>query len=444
MSKSFAGKLRRVFGIAPRRDPLPDLPAAALRERVAGSTLFDSSFYSSTYLGNIPGVDPLDHFLSEGLTRGYLPSPHFDPVLYRLTVPGCGDSNPLLHWLEYGNGRPAKGVTEVFPDLIAKFAKKPRAEQGSALQKEKVERYIKNRGRIADQREVSFQVGGEDYKVLVPPMSFFIERFQSERPFAFARLPHGFWDGLAARQAIAADSRLSRLSVEDRLRLADRIAGAALPHHGVFTEGFMDEMVGAIARHKREPDFFSSVGFKGFFDATDGMFRASLGDHQKQVRLELYCRHFSASDQVYDATVWKRFADSDQLWSLAEVCRERHVVLLGPDYLGDLGDRWNLRRYTYVAIGRSHSQRVRWQVLDRLKAALSAAATQPGHRPVLLTMCGGSFAYWLLSHLFAWRRDIFYIDLGQSIRIWFPDVQATSPWMNVYLSARKQLEGTQE
>jgi hypothetical protein len=54
-------------------------------------------------------------------------------------------------------------------------------------------------------------------------------------------------------------------------------------------------------------------------------------------------------------------------------------------------------------------------------------------------MCGGSFAYWLFSHLFEWRTDIFYLDLGQALLSWYPEVETNAPWLKLRLAAAEQL-----
>lgn len=428
-------RLLQAIGLPWNREQRLD-PAEVAR-RVLDSGLFDPGFYSATYGLDLVGDALLRHFLELGMHRGYLPSATFDPVLYRVLVPACGRSNPLLHFRARGGDGSLPSLTEAFPELIAKYARKQR-EPGANRQPapDRVQRYMDNIAEVAAQREIRISVPGADYSIQVPRLEYFLDRLNREQVFAFARLPHGYWDALVTRRAISEDARLKSLPEAQRLALAGRIAAAALPHHGGFAEGLFDELAQAVAARRGDPDFLSAVAFKGFFDAGDGAFRPNFAEKQKDVRLELFRQHFSPSDPLMDATVWKRYADAGELPALAQACRSRHVVLLGPGYLGELGRRWGVRRFTHVEIETSHSQKVRWSILHRLQQALAVATAEPGPRTVLVTMCGGSFAYWIFSRVFASRRDVFCIDLGQAIRVWFPDVETNSPWMNLYLAAQ--------
>jgi hypothetical protein len=73
------------------------------RELIRVSGLFDPDYYRRHYAPLLSREEELlDHFLAVGLARGDMPSADFDPVLYRMLVPECGNGNPLAHHLSRG------------------------------------------------------------------------------------------------------------------------------------------------------------------------------------------------------------------------------------------------------------------------------------------------------------------------------------------------------
>jgi hypothetical protein len=420
-----------------RADPMPPLSVEEARARIAASGLFDPAFYVETYGDNVHG-DALTHFLSTGLSRGYLPSAGFDPALYRLTVPGCGASNPLLHYLAYRKGRAVKQPGQVFPRLIRKH-RKPRLPSGSPTS-ERIDRYRANVEKARSEAEFFLPAGGERYRVTVPPLEFFTARLERELPFAFARLPHGYWDGRILRRQIAAHPQLAGLPEPEQLALAGRIAGLARPEKASFAEAMFEEVLDTARRCREDPNFFSAVAFKGSL-LTAEVFRASMTAAEREVCMEEVRRHFRPEDRLLDALAWKRLADLDRIWPLADACRSRHVILVGPASVRGLDRRWRLQRHTHIGIPPNHGHRQRWSLLAEVRAAVDRACTEPGPLPVVVSMCGGSLAYWLFGRLFPRRREAFYLDLGQALQAWYPELGGRSPWTSVFAATRAPHEG---
>lgn len=416
--------------------------AEAGYDRIAASGLFDPTFYRATY-GVASDQDALSHFLTIGLAKGHLPSANFDPVLYRLAVADCGQANPLLHYLDHKAHVAIPRLEEVFPDIIEKFRRKvPEVARVPAPKPEKLQRHLANLDKISLERTIRVGVGGQDYRVEVPAKDFFFERLRRNDSFAFARLTHGYWDGLSIHNRIAGDPRLSPLMPAQRRSLAARIGQAAQPHHGTFIEGFVEEISELIVRHRKEPRFFNSVAFKGFPTADEDLFNAKVTPDHRSDRLNLLKATFAADDRLLDASLCKRLAFSGDLMALPPLCRNRHVVLIGPDYFHDLQQRWNLPEFTHVSIPRHLTHLIRWQVLDKVRTVLADLVGKPGPKPVVLLQCG-SMAYWLIGQLFSWRSDIFYIDLGQALNIWFTDVaeMPTFEWIHFYQAPAGKREG---
>lgn len=98
----------------PARRPLPVLPlpeslVQPTVEALFHSGLFDWAWYRKTYVRGPEIMDPLEHFVRFGASKGYRPNPDFDTALYRRRYMSLVDpTNPLLHALMTGRAQPAR------------------------------------------------------------------------------------------------------------------------------------------------------------------------------------------------------------------------------------------------------------------------------------------------------------------------------------------------
>ena len=105
-----------VIAIKPPLRPVSRKQYKHDRRLLATSALFDATWYTRTYLAELPGLDPVDHYLTIGVYHGYHPSPAFDAHHYLRANPdvvtsGC---NPLVHYLRFGRaeGRDSRPVED--------------------------------------------------------------------------------------------------------------------------------------------------------------------------------------------------------------------------------------------------------------------------------------------------------------------------------------------
>lgn len=411
-------------------------------ELIRASGLFDADYYRGIYGPEVDAQgDPLQHFLDVGLAQGRLPSEQFDPVLYRLLVPSCGDANPLLHRLNSSKPFGPRPLPKLFPEVVAALF--PKGDSAAVKYRHEAEYVEVNReypDGAAAVREMPFVTGGQRYALQVPEPDLLLERLRSDRPYAFARLPHGFWDALwmveVAEAGIAADERAQRLPQQQRRALAARLCAAVRDRHGGFAPMFIEEVLADIPAHATHPDFLRSVSFKGAPSASEELFgRRTLVP--PDIVLSIFSRYFRPEETLYDALLWKRLLIAGQLRELPDLCRSRPVVLVASRFFMDLDQRWQLDQFTHVRIPPRLSQWQRWDLLARTSDALAAALALGGRPPVVLMQCGGSLSYWLITRLFARFPQTFYIDLGQALNGWFFDLVDThkSPWMRVYTRA---------
>ena len=67
-------------------------------------TLFDDEFYQSSYMDNVAGIRPIDHYMKFGLAAGLRPNPYFDQLEYIARYPDVAryGIDPILHYVLFG------------------------------------------------------------------------------------------------------------------------------------------------------------------------------------------------------------------------------------------------------------------------------------------------------------------------------------------------------
>lgn len=310
----------------------------------------------------------------------------------------------------------------------------PRFKGNPDLELEKNRAFAKDAMRV---RKMPFVAEGKKYALRVPEPEMLLGRLREDRPYAYARLPHGFWDCLwqldTARAAIAADPGTRDAPREQRDALAARLCAKRYPATAAaFAPHFLDEVLADIPVHAREPDFLRAVAFSGYPTYRE----KAIGNHSARGRAltALVAAHFAPEEPLYDAMLWKRMLISGHLKELPALCRERPVVLVTSRYFADLPNRWRLERFHHVVIPPSDSHWERHEILERTKAALSRFTAPGTPSPIVLTQCGGSLAFWLITRLYAGLPRAFYLDLGQALDGWFFDNAEIRVyrWMKVY------------
>lgn len=411
-------------------------------DRIARSGLFDAAYYESCYREEIaPGDTPLDHFIARGDAEGFKPVPTFDPIVYRLLNPGVAAGRSLIHYLEHHASQPADLTVErALPSVRETKPFNPNAGLKFDLDAERDENASHAR-KFSDAVVTDVPTASGTFKLAAPAPDTLLRRLTLDRPFAFARLPHGIWDSLFMRkhyrERIAGAIARRDIAAAQIDTLASRFCDEIYPRRGVFAEHFLDEFLMDIAALPDDDRFLNAVAFKGYPTADERLFARSKTLAPMAARLDFFGKHLDPARPLYDAMVWKRWLISGALSVLPELVRDRPVILLGADRLHSLGVRWKLPHFLHVKIPPALSQTLRFGILDRCRAAVDEAVeiarARNTKRPVFILQ-GGSFAYWLIYRLFKINPDIFYIDLGQALHAWFwdiPDVEL-APWGERY------------
>jgi hypothetical protein len=402
----------------------------SLRSLIQKSGFLNSAYYRSAYRECLDGLDPLDHFIRVGQHKGYKPNPRFDPLLYLLRHPEAKQSGAVWHFLEHPEnaGSDFCSVKLAFPE-IQPPALWPNASDRANELKAQDALGISGNPRVMGQAEVlEFKIGDRAIRLVTPSADDLFCRLENDQPFAFPRLPHAFWDCLSvlgdirARIAQAVPSEL--FSPPQLDLLAKRLSDELMPHMGVYAENFLAELLSGIQREKLGPHYLRSVSFKAQPSGNDRLFgRSQTVGPVELDQLAMVARYFASAGDLHESMMWKRWTYSGDLKRLPPLARKRPVVFVGPNRMGDLGNRWQLPLYSHLEIPLSSYTR-RYDILDRCKEAVLLAkelAEKHVTKCPLVIFQGGSFAYWLIARLYEWDSSVFYLDLGQSLHIWFLD-----------------------
>ena len=437
--------------------------------------LFDPDYYHRSYRTALArGETAFAHYLREGDALGFRPSAKFDPVVYRLMHPDVASQNALLHY--FGTRPPPEpfmkriwrtvsrltGQTTVPPPAwplshpyrrVSNFLDQlnleppPTAKANGAVEAEPVPVAA---AELTDECILTYVIGGSEYRLVTPPPSFFLDRIARNEPFAFARLPHGFWDSLVAvdkmneRVQAALGPKVTR---EHARLLAIRLLKELKPGNGLYEEHVLDESLACLSLRRARSGLYESVAFRGYPTPQERISTSDLSNESNRKRimrlviekrlLQLQ-RFFSSDETLFDATLWKRWLITGALKVLPALCRCHAVILVGPESLGGLRSAWKLDKFVHVAIPRANSQRRRHALLDRVSRAIESCKDtrqQSGMHPIVLFQCGGSFAYWLVTELYGRFPDCFLIDMGQAVNAWCYDIEINTrfTWNHAYL-----------
>jgi hypothetical protein len=406
---------------------------------ILASNFFDEVFYINSYKSFINKEKPLDFFCNKGLALGHMPSKNFDPSLYIYLHKGYVNKNPIKHYLKENKLFKFPKIEDIFPDLIERYSKNRWLEKNNErkISQSKLNDYknFSKRTSLSNENLISNNVSSFLIKNLDP--SHFRKKLEDNEPFAFARLTHAYWDAIEIVDEISLDNRLNFLPINYRRSLSKKIISAARPFKGIYAEGFIEELEELIPLHKKNNNFYISVAFKGYADNDKGgLDRIDRSEKYLNYRLNAMSRFFNSKDQLYDATYPKQLAAHGLLNKLPNLVSKHPVIVVGSKYLSDLGSRWRLNNFIHVEILPRRSQDIRWDVLANIKNSIPLN-TNDGLKPIILFEAG-TLAYWLISKLFSWNPNIFYIDMGQSLSIWYPEDSRGSPWLQIHKAANEK------
>lgn len=399
-----------------------------LKQAVLRKGLFDEAFYEANYGETIPPGEPgVDHFARVGHERGFAPSAAFDPVLHEV----LHGPTPPSAWPDRTEAEAFRPVAaELFPALdfqvyfwAGKQADDLKANLGQLL--------------ANPTRSVELPTARGVYKFRNPASEDVFRSIRKGRPFAFVRIPHGFWDSCnvvdRVSRDLAADPRARRLSDARRRALAIRLLGGRERQSGNFGGDYLDTVLDDLAHHPRDETLLTGIAFKGSPTYEDSAFGLGPPTPHNLERAATFMRLFSPEDRLYDAMVWKRWAILGGLRELPRALRDKPLILVARESFSILAERLALPQLVMVDIPPIKTQLIRRPVLARIEAAIQDQIDRhPGQTPVVLFQAGASLGYWFIRRLRLRFPGVIYLDLGEALSIWCLDKSDLTLWLQPY------------
>lgn len=411
------------------------------------NNLFDYSFYTSTYKAILPSSIlnnynlALNYYFKNGIKNAQMPSSKFDPALFFYKNFPYKCKLNLFSFLSFNNKN--NKLNSRFISLIKKYKLikySKRSNFDYFISYSKIESYVNFCNSNQSTKKFKIKFSRNKFNLISPGSNFFIQKIKENKPFCFARLPHGFWDALFLIEEIKEHHYFAKLPLKYRKNLATRILYKARPHHGIYIEGFLDELLYLIKNKNNKKNFYKAISFKGYSDFDHKAYELSnLTKINRNYICDTLEYLFVNSNNLYDASYPKNLVSWGRMDDLMKVARKHHVYVIGSMYLRDLYLRANLRFFKHIEIMEQCSQAIRYEILEKIKDILAVENGKTNKRHNILLFEAGTLSYWLISQLHIWNPNNFYLDMGQSFSVFYPD-RVTNPWFKLHLSALPYLK----
>ncbi len=380
----------------------------------------DHDFYAATYAFDLAGANPTDHYRREGFARGFLPAPGCDP-----------DALSLLHTMGLAEPEDAS-IQQIHRKILGELLRHLLDHDGFFWlfldthvpgPTGRARPYEPDAFREPEREgEMLFPVAGRQCRIRQTANADFLAALDVGTPIAHLRLPHGFWDALCRVEVlcrIIADHVGGDVHDEAVFRLAIRLVGHIVPNAVVYLENFVPEVL-AVARSLPH-DVPIALAFKAFPDGGPGLFGSARGlPPRAPFVFDAVGRFAGERDLFDDAMLMKRLVMAGDFSAMMSRLKDRPVLVIANACLADFGERFGLRHARFLEIPPARSHEIRHELLQRCREVLRDL-DGGGEPPVVLTRSGGSFAFWLLAQLRVEFPEATFLDLGQSVNLWFLD-----------------------
>ncbi|MFF4590494.1 hypothetical protein ACWEV9_27385 [Streptomyces albogriseolus] len=280
-----------------------------------------------------------------------------------------------------------------------------------------------------------------------PPCDQLLACLDSGDGVAFAKRTHGIWDHLAllttggwtADEYRRCDQMIFKRTAEPTLEVVRQ--------RQAYLE-YLEEILDDVVRPPDDPRWIQTISLD--LDYLTGKLRKPAFSLRASVdpRLLSYwqwdysygdlIRRFELGERPFQfAQTLTRGLVSLSLLELPQIARRYHVVVVAPEKMRDLADRWHLdpEHFTFqpsppwpdrrpngslfsdpvLPALRTHVTRHR--LLEQLQSITTT-------RPRLYLFELGTCAQWLIARLFRARPGDSYLDMGRCLEAWYPD----TPW----------------
>jgi hypothetical protein len=282
--------------------------------------------------------------------------------------------------------------------------------------------------------------GYADVTVVRPGIDWYVARLREGRPFAFVKRTHGFWDRVvdladfhAPFGALCDEARRrdddafpSAREIEDALRL-DPATQKRLDERkrfkGFWEGRFAIELLAELRAPHADPRWLEGNAFRGYSRSDEKPALHDVG-RLREVFLALRSRRLA----YHDALVFKDGIVDGGFLRVLDAVRPMRSVLVGPPHLARFAALAGLPRMEHLEIHPTAAIRDREKIL---KACLKVVRRRAAGEPLALVLQAGSLSWWLMYRLFPEAPDVYFLDVGRTLDVWFPEIVTDQPWFRI-------------
>lgn len=282
--------------------------------------------------------------------------------------------------------------------------------------------------------------GFDDVTVVRPGIDWYVARIREGRPFAIAKRTHGFWDRVVDLSDFHAP--FGELCAEARRRDDDAFPSAAdlarvlrfdeatarrlemrKRFKGFWEGAFACELLTELRDPPRDERWIEANAFRGYSRSD-----AKPALHDVGRLREVFLALRSRRTTYHDALVFKDGIVDGGFLRVLDALRALPSVLVGPPHLARFARLAGLPRMEHLEIHPTEAIRSR----EKLAAAcLKAVRRRPRGGPFVVMFQAGSLSWWLMRRVFAEAPDVFLLDVGRTLDVWFPEIVADQPWFRI-------------
>jgi dTDP-4-amino-4,6-dideoxygalactose transaminase len=258
--------------------------------------------------------------------------------------------------------------------------------------------------------------GDQDSRLRSLTVADYIRDIEQLRPFAYAKLNHGMWDGMARV------ARMRTHGIQDARTFDSQTWG--LP--GFLETGFYDELKSLV---QRIPAMRTDIRFAASLLAFPDSDRWDQFPEEPRKRVQAALDTFlSGAPAGADGVLWKRAVRDGLMVDLVRALRTRDVVLVGPARLRHFGTFAALPRFRFVEIPS------RTALLERQALAARLRGDHRDEAHTVYLMQAGPLSVWLALTLADELANATFLDLGLALDLCLVPRMARVLWASFFRS----------
>ncbi|HEX6120368.1 MAG TPA: hypothetical protein VFZ03_13050, partial [Dongiaceae bacterium] len=242
----------------------------------------------------------------------------------------------------------------------------------------------------------------------------YIRDIEQRRPFAYAKINHGMWDGMARV------ARMRARGTADARTFDSQPWG--LP--GFLESGFYDELQSLVCSI---PAMRCDIRFAASTSAFPDSDRWDLAPEEPRARVQAALDEFlGGMPAAADGVLWKRAIRDRLFFDLVRALRTRDVVLIGPARLRHFGAFAALPRFRFVEIPS------RTALMERQALAAELRAAHRGDAHTVYLIQAGPLSVWLALTLADELANATFLDIGLALDLCLVGRTAEALWARFF------------